>query len=134
MKNVIAPEVNYVSPLVINKTYYPIEIKSGHTSFTVHNGGTAAALCRLRFTPINDALTMTITGLSEEDIVMTRIMAGDLVIIDGINKTVSINGTEAFDHFEGWEFPKLQPGDNTITMTAADEMTVIEIEFQPNYI
>lgn len=134
MKNVIAPEVNYVSPLVINKTYYPIEIRSGNTSFTVHNGGTAAAPCRLSFTPINDAISMVISGLSEEDIIMKRIMSGDFVVIDGINKTVTINGNEAFDQFDGWEFPKLQPGDNIVTMTAADEMTIIEIEFQPRYI
>lgn len=134
MKNVIAAEVNYTSPLKINQDYYPIEIKPGQTSFSIVNSGTAAAPCRLSFTPVNDVMLMTIEGLSEEPIKISRIYAGSMVVLNGINKTFTIDGVEDFDRFDGWEFPKLKPGLNTITMTAANDMTIIEIEFQPRYI
>ena len=77
---------------------------------------------------------MEILGLTKEPITMTKIMRGDNVTIDGINKKIQINGLDAYSQFEGWEFPKLQPGENTITMTAADDMALIELEFQPRYI
>lgn len=134
MKNVIAPEVQYTSPIKINRTYYPIEIKSGSTSFTIVNGGTAAAPCRLSFTPQNDVLSMTIEGLSNEPIKLTRIYAGSKVILDGIDKTYTVDGVESLQYFEGWEFPKVQPGKNVISITSADQMSIVEIEFQPRYI
>lgn len=134
MKNVIAPRVNYTSPLKINKTYYPISINSETSSFTIVNDGTAAAPCRLSFIPRNDLMSMTITGLSEEDIKLSKIYAGSQVILDGINKNFTIDGIESFQYFDGWEFPKLQPGENFITMTNAEAMTEIDIEFQPRYI
>lgn len=134
MKNVIAPVVNYNSPLQLSKTYYPISIDSATSSFTVINGGTAAAPCRLSFTPHNDVMLMTIRGLSEEELKISRIYAGSKVILDGINKTFTIDGVESFRFFEGWEFPKLQPGENVVYMTSADTMSEIEVEFQPRYI
>ena len=134
MTNIIAAEANFISPLIVNKTYFPISLSSGQTSFSVTNDGTAAAPCRLSFTPINDVMTMEISGLTKEPIKMTKIMRGDNVTIDGINKKIQINGLDAYSQFEGWEFPKLQPCENTITMTAADDMALIELEFQPRYI
>jgi len=134
MKNVIAAKVNYTPSLVLNKTYYPITFSSDTTSFTIKNEGTAAAPCRLSFTPINDIMRFTVEGLSEEPIVMTRILRGNIVTIDGINRKIQIDGSDAYSQFDGWEFPKLQPGDNLITMTAANDMSLIEIEFQPRYI
>ena len=134
MKNVIAQEANYTSSFVLNKTYYPLSITSGTTSFSVKNDGTAAAPCRLSFTPINDAMLVTITGLSDEPITVSNVMRGQRVVIDGINKTITINGVEAFQRYGGWEFPKLQPGDNVVNMSAANDMSLIEIEFQPRYI
>lgn len=134
MKNVIATEANYVSALEANKIYYPISLASGNTSFEITNDGTAAAPCRLSFSPINDAMSVKITGLTEEEITITNIMRGDNVVIDGINKTVQVNGIDAYSKFDGWEFPRLQPGKNTIAISAADDMSLIELEFQPRYI
>lgn len=134
MKNIIANQVDYVPRHVTSHTYYPIIITPGENNFTVLNDGTAAAPCRLSLTTINDIMELTVTGLSEEPLKINNIMAGSLVIFDGINKQVTVNGLDALDRFNGWEFPKLQPGANEITITAASEMTLIEIEFQPRFI
>lgn len=134
MKNIIAAEANYTPSLVVNKVYYPISISSEQTSFSIKNRGTAAAPCRLSFTPINDVMSFTVEGLSEEPITMTNILKDSNVVIDGINKQILINGENAFSQFDGWEFPKLQPGNNIVNMTAANQMSLIEIEFQPRYI
>lgn len=134
MRNIITAEVNYTSALQINKNYFPITIVSGIQTFTVANGGTAPAPCKITLTPLNDIMTLTIKGLTDESIVVTKVKAGDAVVLDGINKQIKINGVDAFDRYNAWEFPRLKPGNNKIEITNADEMTLIEIEFQPRYI
>lgn len=134
MKNIIAPEAQYISPIRINKTYYPIVVNAGTSTFTVVNDGTAAAPCRLSLIPRNDVILMTIEGLSEEPIKLSRIYAGSNVILDGINKTFTIDGIDSFEYFDGWELPRLKPGTNTIFITSADTMTEISLEFQPRYL
>lgn len=134
MKNVIAARADYTPSLVINKIYKPISLSQSESSFSVVNSGTAAAPCRLSFTPINDVMSMTITGLSEEPIKMVKIQRGENVVIDGINKKIEINGANGFSRYDGWEFPKVQPGENIINMTSANQMSLIELEFQPRYI
>ena len=134
MKNVILPEVTGGNAYSSDKIYYPISIASGQTTFKITNDGTAAAPCRITFTPINDAMLITVSGLTQEPISVRNVMRGQKVVVDGIDKTVEINNTEAFSRYDGWEFPKLQPGENTITISNADDMNLIEVEFQPRYI
>jgi len=40
---------------------------------------------------------------------------------------------EAFDKYDAWEFPRLLPGTNDITITDSKTATV-SIEYQPRYI
>lgn len=134
MKNVIATKVQYTSPLKINKTYYPIELRAGSPTFVVFNKGTAAAPCRLSFSPYNDIMSLTITGLSTDEIKLSKIYSGSKVVLDGINNTFTIDGNDAIQYFDGWEFPRVEPGENIITITNADTMIEIEIEFQPRYL
>ncbi len=134
MKNIIANRAEYKSPLQTNHIYYPITVIPGENTFTILNDGTAAAPCRLSFIPINDIVSCRITGLSEEELIINNIRTGSKVVLDGINKTITINELEAFSQFDGWEFPKLQPGENKVFITNADSMTLIECEFQPRYI
>jgi phage-related protein len=60
---------------------------------------------------------MTITGLSEEPIKMNRVQRGDVLIIDGIDNVITIDGNDAFSQYDAWEFPKLYPGTNNIRIT-----------------
>lgn len=133
MKNIIAVEAGtQMSPITSNITYLPIAVKDG-SSFTVKNNGTAAAPCRISITTINDIMALKITGLSEDPITVQSVLAKSNLIIDGINKNITINGKQAFDQYDAWEFPRLLPGTNQVTITNANDM-VINIEYQPRYI
>lgn len=113
-------------------TYLPIIIGSDG-SFTITNSGTAAAACRITIVPRNDIMRLEIEGLSKEKIVMTRIRAGQLLVIDGIDRVVTLDGENAFEDYDAWELPRLQPGVNNIKITNADTMA-LSIEYQPRYI
>lgn len=115
-----------------NKTYLPI-VFSSDNSFSIINNGTAAAPCRLTVIPQNDVMLMTIIGLSDEPIKMNQVKSKQILVIDGIDRTVTLDGVEAFDKYDAWEFPRLLPGTNDITITDSKTATV-SIEYQPRYI
>lgn len=133
MENIVATAATN-SQIAFNQeaNYFPIVIDNQKKSFSIINNGTAAAPCRCTIIPKNDIMLMTIKGLSEDEIQVTRIMAGQALVLDGIDKTVTLGGDEAFDHYDAWEFPKLQPGENIVQIseTALD----ISIEYQPRWI
>lgn len=112
--------------------YFPIIFESDGT-LSITNSGTAVAAARLTIVPKNDIMLLTIEGMSEEPITMEKIKAGQLLIIDGINRDITLDGENNFENYHGWEFPKLQPGVNRIKITNADRMA-LSIEYQPRYI
>ena len=116
-----------------NKKYLPIVLDTNGSSFSIVNNGTAAAPCRLTIIPKNDLMLITIEGLAQEPITMERVQKDQILIIDGIDRAVTIDGQNAFEQYNGWELPKLQPGVNNISISNADLMT-ISIEYQLRYI
>jgi len=82
-----------------NKKYLPIIINSDGSSFSVTNNGTAAAPCRVTIIPKNDLMLLTIEGLSEEPITMEKIQKNQILIIDGIDRAVTIDGENAFESY-----------------------------------
>jgi len=105
------------------KTYFPIVIDSSGT-FSIVNNGTAAAPCRLTVVPQNDVMQMKILGLSKEPIIVNRVQRNTILEIDGINHTVTKDGENAFNDYDGWEFPKLSPGVNEINITGGDTSNI----------
>ena len=128
-------EATVVAPSPINEEnkYYPIVIDADGKTFTIANNGTAAAPCRVTIIPKNDIMLLTIEGLSEEKIEIQKIKSRQILILDGIDRKITLDNADAYDIYDGWEFPKLQPGINTIKVTNADLMT-LSIEYQPRYI
>ena len=114
------------------KTYLPIVFDSSGT-FTIVNNGTAAAPCRLTIVPQNDVMQMEIVGLSDQPITILRVQRNTVLVIDGINRTVTKDDVNAFNDYDGWEFPRLLPGENEISITDAATATV-NIQYQPRYI
>lgn len=135
MTEIIAQEVVQTTSSFLNEEvkYLPIIIGADGTSFSIINNGTAAAPCRITIIPKNDIMLLTIEGLSEEPIQVEKVMKGKILVIDGIDRKVTLDDENAFEIFTAWEFPKLQPGENNIKITNADLMT-LNIEYQPRYI
>lgn len=113
--------------------YYPIEVNAATGSFTITNGGTAPAPCKITIIPKVDFLTLTINGLSKDPINVNNVYTNDVLVIDGENRAVLINDEEAFDHYNAWEFPKVKPGQNIVTISNAQQAT-IQVEYNVRYI
>jgi phage-related protein len=113
--------------------YYPIVLDPTSGTFKMTNNGSAAAPCRITVIPKNDLMLLTIRGLSKEDIKVEKIKAGEILVIDGINREVTIDGKDAFASYDAWEFPRLAPGTSEVFFTNADTLT-LSIEYQPRYI
>lgn len=117
----------------MTENYYPISLNGEGSGFSVINAGTAPAPCVLTIVPRVNYLSMTITGLTKEPIILSNIAANDVVVIDGEKKEFTINGSLAWDKFEAWSFPHLEPGENIITITSAS-MLDIEVAYNARYI
>ena len=117
----------------MNNNLFPIEFNATGDSFIVTNNGTAPAPCVITFIPKVDFYRLEIAGLGEQPIAINGVKAKDVVVIDGENRTVSINDIDAFDKYDAWEFPKLQPGSNVVTIKNGVQAS-ISIEYNPRYI
>lgn len=117
----------------MSENYYPIEIDVAKGSFTITNGGTAPAPCKITIIPKVDIMKLTITGLSKNPIEVSRVKTNDVLVIDGETHQVLINDEDAFGSYNAWEFPKVQPGVNEVSITNANQIT-IQIEYDTRYI
>ena len=113
--------------------YYPVVFNNDGESFSIVNNGTAASPCRITIVPQNDIMLLQITGLSEEPIKVDRVQRGNILVVDGIDNVVTIDGNDAFDHYDAWEFPKLYTGVNEVRVTNGGTCQ-ISIEYQPRYV
>lgn len=116
-----------------NTQYYPILFDEGGSNFTIVNNGTAPAPCILTIIPKFDFLKLVIEGLTEAPITFTGLKANQALVIDGENREVSVDGVNAFAHYDAWEFPRLLPGTNQIKIENGTSAS-ISIEYSANYI
>lgn len=115
------------------ENYYPIEFDNAGSSFVITNNGTAPAPCVITFIPKVDFIRLEIEGLSKEPIIVSNVKMGQVLVIDGENRSVLLDDEEAFDKYDAWEFPKLQPGQNNITIKNGVQAS-ISIEYNARYI
>jgi phage-related protein len=116
-----------------NVQYYPIEFDTTGSVFNIYNNGTAPAPCVITIIPKVDFLKLVIEGLTETPITFTGLKTNQTLVIDGETRSVSVDGEDAFAHYDAWEFPKLQPGANQITIVNGISAS-ISIEYSANYI
>jgi phage-related protein len=79
-----------------------------------------------------DTISLTLNGFGDEPIRLNNLKANKPVVIDGEACTVLENSINKFSDTDFWEFPSLQPGANTITVSSAN--CTININYKPNYI
>ena len=115
----------------MDENYYPITFDGD--SFIVINNGTAPAPCKITIIPQIDFVVLTIEGVSGKPIKVSHVNVNDALVIDGENRIITINDEPAFNNFDGWEFPKLMPGENHIKIVNGAH-TQISVEFNTRYI
>lgn len=111
--------------------YYPITFDGD--SFVVINNGTAPAPCKITIIPRVDIVVLTIEGVSQKPITVSNLHIDDVLIIDGESRNITINDEIAFNRYNGWEFPKLQPGENVISITNGAHLQM-SVEFNARYL
>ena len=78
-------------------------------------------------TPNVDMIDFTIHGIK-----IKNLKAGKKVVIDGIKKTVTMDGKNKFNDTEFWSFPTLTPGTNKITLSRTDAKVILK--YYPRYV
>ena len=113
--------------------YYPIEFDASGNVFSITNNGTAPAPCIITIIPKVDFLKLVIEGLTETPITFTGLKTNEALVIDGEERSITVDGIDAFANYDGWEFPKLQPGINKVRIENGTSAS-ISIEYSANYI
>ena len=99
---------------------------------TINVSGNTKTAAIVEITPAIAIASLTLTGLSDESIIIDNLEVGKKVIINGEEGTVTVDGTNKFTDTELWEFPRLKAGANTITVDKSS--TDITIKYKPRFI
>lgn len=108
------------------------ESLSNATSKTLQVQGDSDTPCVVEITPTVGLASLTITGLAEEIITIKNLSSGKKVILDGEKCLVTQEGNNKFQDCDFWQFPRLKPGNNTITINQSS--CSITITYKPRYL
>ena len=86
------------------------------TSASFYKVGTRDTPCVVEVYAKSTLTNYTINGLGE-DIVVESLAAGKTVVIDAKTGLVTIDGANAFDKVDLWEFPVLKAGETALTFS-----------------
>lgn len=99
-------------------------------TFNVNGNYTVPAV--LEITPSADLIDITINGLANDPIIIKNLKQGKKIIIDSKEGTVLEEGKNKFSDTDFWEFPFLNPGPNTITLSK--NSCDVTIRYEPRYL
>ncbi len=102
------------------------------TTKTINVPGNEETPVIVEITPSVGIIDIVLTGLSEEPITIRILTGGKKVIIDGEEGLVTVDGVNKFGDTDMWEFPRLKPGANTITVSRNN--VDINIKYKPRFI
>lgn len=102
------------------------------TSKTINNIGTEDTPAIVEITSSISLVDLIITGLADDPITIKNLTADKKIIINGEDGTVLENGVNKFKDIELWDWPRLNPGSNIITVNISS--CDITIKYKPRYI
>lgn len=135
-----------IDPIQVERTYYQLsyyfailrrykeekmEQWNGNIK-KINNVGNMESPCTLSVRPSSVLAKLTITGLSDKPIILKHLEANKEIIIDGELGEVTCEGNNKFDDYDAWEFPRLLPGENTVTLDS--DICQITITYKPLYL
>jgi phage-related protein len=92
--------------------------------------GTAKSPAIVTIIPDIALVSFTVTGITDEAITIKDIARNAKVVIDGQNCTITENGRNILYKTDLWEFPRLMPGKNIITL---DNSCSVKIDYRAFY-
>lgn len=92
--------------------------------------GTTKSPAIVTITPDIALVSLTVKGITDEAITIKDIARNAKIVIDGQNCTITENGRNVLDKTDLWEFPRLMPGKNIITL---DNSCSVKIDYRAFY-
>lgn len=102
------------------------------TAKTIQVLGDDITPCIVELTPTVGLASVVLTGLAEENITIKNLSANQKVILDGEKCLVTQNGNNKFSDCDFWQFPRLNPGANKITISQSSCNVVVK--YKPRYL
>lgn len=102
------------------------------TSGNVNNPGTTESPCKVSIIPSAYVDSLTLSGISDQPIVIHHLDPDEEVIIDGSAGTVLCGSENRFGDYDAWEFPRLLPGENQVTLSS--NLCQVTITYKPLYL
>lgn len=97
---------------------------------TILMEGTTKSPAIVTITPDIALVSLTVKGITDEAITIKDIARNAKIVIDGQNCTITENGRNVLDKTDLWEFPRLMPGKNIITL---DNSCSVKIDYRAFY-
>ena len=121
-----------IEMLVIAEKQQIIEEVNRVTSKTLNITGNLITPAIVEVTPTTDLVDIRLEGLANDPIIIKNLTANKKIIIDGELQKVTVDGKNKFKDTDMWEFPRLNPGKNTIKVSRSN--CDISIKYKPRYI
>lgn len=125
----------YVLNLEFDGFFYDEELEiviDGKTTASFYKLGSRNAPCIVEIHAKSALTNYTIGGFGDSDIVVESLEKGKTVVIDGNAGLVTIDGANAFETVNLWEFPKLVKEETTLTFSSAE--AEVKIRYMPMWI
>lgn len=125
----------YILNLEFDGFFYDDELEiefDGKTAASFYMVGSRDTPCIVEVYAKSLLSNYKITGFGEDDIIIESLAAGKTVVIDGREGLVTVDGANAFDKVDLWQFPKLTAGETALTFS--NTRAKITIRYVPMWI
>lgn len=102
------------------------------TSKTINVIGNTETPAIVEIIPTSDLIDIRLEGLADDPTIIKNLVANKKVIIDGELQKVTVDGKNKYSDTDMWDFPRLNPGTNIITVSR--NSCDIKIKYKPRYI
>lgn len=101
-------------------------------SKTIEISGTQTTPAVVEITPSVYISDIKLEGLADDPIIIKNLTANKTVILDGELQKVTVDGVNKYGDADMWDFPRLKPGENKITVNKNN--CYIKIKYKPRFI
>lgn len=125
----------YILSLEFDGFFYDDELEivfDAVTSGAFFLVGSRKAPCIVEVYAKSTLTNYAISGFGEDDIIVESLAAGKTAIIDSIKGTVKVDGANAFDKVNLWEFPAISAGETALSFS--NTRAKVTIRYKPMWI
>lgn len=107
-------------------------IFDGETEGVLSVTGTRETPCIVEIYAKNSLNNYVISGFGDDDIIIETLESGKTAVIDGNKGLITVDGENAFNIVDLWEFPKLAAGETVLTFSSVQAK--VSIRYMPIWI